>query len=267
MQDRYAGDVGDFGKFGLLRHLCGVTAQDKHPSLKPGVIWYRVDDESHNADGCHICYLQNSPVNDRRFGACDKTLYDALKTMVFTDHDRTIAALQRANLLPNATYFPGVVRHGRIQVTCPRDDWFKSAQEQTAGCELVFVDPDNGIGCPDLPTTQRKSCKFVLRKEVQSLAERKPRTSVVIYQHMDQTKGTAEDKTRHQLEDLPNEPGCEPFAVLFRRSTVRAFLVLPNQEHRQVLLERTNALVQTWGKEEWKAGKARGHFTGPIFLK
>ena len=29
MQDRYAGDVGDFGKFGLLRHLCGETAQDK----------------------------------------------------------------------------------------------------------------------------------------------------------------------------------------------------------------------------------------------
>src|ERR1035437_1942783 len=42
MQDRYAGDVGDFGKFGLLRHLCGVTAQDKHGRLeKPGVIWYK----------------------------------------------------------------------------------------------------------------------------------------------------------------------------------------------------------------------------------
>jgi hypothetical protein len=37
MQDRYAGDVGDFGKFGLLRHLCGETADDKHLTLKPGV--------------------------------------------------------------------------------------------------------------------------------------------------------------------------------------------------------------------------------------
>lgn len=41
MQDRYAGDVGDFGKFGLLRHLCGVTAQDGQPNLRPGIIWYR----------------------------------------------------------------------------------------------------------------------------------------------------------------------------------------------------------------------------------
>src|ERR1700684_4163658 len=38
MQDRYVGDVGDFGKFGLLRALCG----ESHPlPLKLGVVWYR----------------------------------------------------------------------------------------------------------------------------------------------------------------------------------------------------------------------------------
>src|SRR5271163_4324699 len=31
MQDRYVGDVGDFGKFGLLRALCG---ESNAPSLK-----------------------------------------------------------------------------------------------------------------------------------------------------------------------------------------------------------------------------------------
>lgn len=78
MQDRYAGDVGDFGKFGLLRHLCGKTAQDKHPQLKPGVIWYRVPDENHNGDGRHISYLTRSPQNDRCFRTCDEAVYDAL---------------------------------------------------------------------------------------------------------------------------------------------------------------------------------------------
>ena len=31
------------------------------------------------------------------------------------------------------------------------------------------------------------------------------------------------------------------------------------------LLDRTNELVQKWGKDEWKTGKPRGHFTGTIF--
>src|ERR1035441_1110889 len=60
MQDRYAGDVGDFGKLGLLRHLCGRASPHTHPTLAPGVIWYRVADETHNGDGRHISYLKKS---------------------------------------------------------------------------------------------------------------------------------------------------------------------------------------------------------------
>ena len=42
MQNRYAGDVGDFGKLGLLRQL--TSSQ-----LDIGVNWYLAPDESHNA--------------------------------------------------------------------------------------------------------------------------------------------------------------------------------------------------------------------------
>ena len=49
MQNRYAGDVGDFGKLGLLR---GLTSSQ----LDIGVNWYLTPDESHNANGKHIGY-------------------------------------------------------------------------------------------------------------------------------------------------------------------------------------------------------------------
>ena len=68
MQDRYAGDVGDFGKFGLLRHLCRETAQDK---LKPGVIWYKTTPGKKEKETPHknfIRYLGESDENDRRLG-------------------------------------------------------------------------------------------------------------------------------------------------------------------------------------------------------
>ena len=51
MQDRYAGDIGDFMKFGLLRALADESG------LRLGVNWYLTGDESHNADGKHVTYL------------------------------------------------------------------------------------------------------------------------------------------------------------------------------------------------------------------
>jgi hypothetical protein len=93
---------GNFGKFGLLRHLCGKTALNKHPHLKLGVIWYKVADET-NGDGGHTSYLKKSAKSakdqgakdeDPRFRDCDADLYDALKKMVFQDKDRSIRALE-----------------------------------------------------------------------------------------------------------------------------------------------------------------------------
>src|ERR1039457_5701810 len=130
MQDRYAGDVGDFGKLGLLCHLCGETAQDKHPRLKPGVIWYRVPDEAHNADGRHTSYLERNPRNDRRFRACEETVYDALTALV-DGKRRSIAALERADLLPNAVYWNQAINK-------PRWSWFDRALNVMSGCDLVF---------------------------------------------------------------------------------------------------------------------------------
>ena len=47
VQDRYVGDVGDFGKYGLLRALCGGD-------LTLGVVWYLYPDEEANNDGDDI---------------------------------------------------------------------------------------------------------------------------------------------------------------------------------------------------------------------
>lgn len=258
MQDRYAGDVGDFGKLGLLRHLCGETAQDSHPRLKPGVIWYRVTDETHNGDGRHTSYLKRNPRNDRRFRACDETVYDALAAVVGSNR-RTVAALERADLLPNAVYWDAVI-------STPRGGWFDRALKAMAGCDVVFVDPDNGIECADLRDTQARSCKFVFRSEIQSLVLQGK--SVVVYHHTGRLGGTAEEQTKRHLQKLHDEFSLpqRPFGVLFRRGTTRAYIILPGPNHRDVLLERTNALVQKWGTDEWKTGKPRGHFTGPIMI-
>lgn len=76
MQDRYAADVGDFIKLGLLRCLSAGSA-DGGAGLTIGVNWYLARNEDHNEDGKHTANLQ--PVNalHARLRACDPDLMSA----------------------------------------------------------------------------------------------------------------------------------------------------------------------------------------------
>ena len=47
MQNRYVGDIGDFGKYHLLQEL-------SMPDLKLGIVWYLIPNENHNSDGKHV---------------------------------------------------------------------------------------------------------------------------------------------------------------------------------------------------------------------
>ena len=91
MQDRYTGDIGDFGKLGLLRQLAST-------GLSIGINWYRTPDETHNSDGLHIGYLQKE-----QFRACDPDLWSALGRIV-SSGKREITALEQCAIL-DAAYF------------------------------------------------------------------------------------------------------------------------------------------------------------------
>jgi len=78
MRDRFVGDIGDFGKYGLLRALAGVQPRCK-PELHLGVVWYEVDRG--------IRYF-NRPDS---FRDCDKPLFDELQRLVASSW-RSIAA-------------------------------------------------------------------------------------------------------------------------------------------------------------------------------
>jgi hypothetical protein len=84
VQDRYAGDIGDFGKFALLKGLQEAIGGTL------GVVWYRVVDEQHNNDGKHVGYLDQN-----KFKSLDDALLSGLKK-VAKGRPRSIAALESA---------------------------------------------------------------------------------------------------------------------------------------------------------------------------
>lgn len=176
MQNRYVGDIGDFGNNGLLRWLTGVTGPAVAPEdrLRLGVVWYLHPDECHNADGKHINYLFATPGNLERFAECDLDLYHALARLVSTGN-RKISAIQRRGILPRGTAF-----YDRLVPTeAYREEWLRGALRETSLCEVLFVNPDTGIASDE--ANLRDCSKYAYMSELQRFAERGQ--SLVIYHH------------------------------------------------------------------------------------
>lgn len=243
MQDRYAGDVGDFGKIGLLKRLAGGD-------LRLAVLWYRVPDEAHNGDGRHIGYLQEH--NEARFGPCDPALYSAMRDIVQGPDGRSVAALE--GLFPNGTMFHGdplVFRmpFSREERERQRREWVRQAASAAQHADIVFLDPDNGMAPTGWTPLLKKAPKYVFEADLPALVQ--PHQSMVMYHHANFSCSVAE-QARDLLDRLRETmPGREVFALIFRRGTCRIFALLPVQEHLNVLRGRIDTLLE---------GPWRNHF-------
>jgi len=152
LQHRYVLDVGDFGKVVLLRSLCG---SDSPTSLRLGVVWYLVPDESHNDDGKHVGYLKRPKPS---FRDCDLVLYDAFRHLLVGDDGALIAnrrhltTIEGSGLLPDGTVFYGDPLEFPEASTVEdrsllRHEWLNGAHRRTVQADVVSLDPDNGFKC------------------------------------------------------------------------------------------------------------------------
>ena len=227
MQDRYTGDVGDFGKYGLLRHLIGLReARLSFVSMRLGVVWYLYPDESHNADGKYTGYLDDSPANHSRFRACDPELYDSMRRLVKTGC-RNILTVQRSRVLRDDTlyYEPSLSfppRMPRSERESARASWFEGALQATAEADVIFVDPDNSLSDPpngintSIDSLRKTGPKYVFMADLRAFFERGQ--SLIVYHHLGR-RGTAVEQTTRVAEALKSSLGLSrlPASLCYRR--------------------------------------------------
>ncbi len=246
MQDRYAGDIGDFGKYGLLRALCG-------DDLRLGVLWYAFegDDEESPGDGRHTSYV-HSEIGGK-FQECDPELFAIMRSIV-CDGRRQISAIEQSGALPKGTlYFPDPLTFRGVRPGEPRavkrQAWMESAERAVNGASVVFVDPDNGIETASVGQLTAKGPKYVYFDDLRRLAD--GNRTLIVYHHLGRQEHEAQIKTRlSQLrERLPELTGA--FALRFRRGTARAYFVLPARRHKDILRSRAAALLESpWGTND-----------------
>jgi len=180
MQNRYVADFGDYVKLSILRGLLG-----KPPRMRLGVAWWLFPNEHHNGDGSHREYLR-APDVWRWF---DSDLFDALKKI---DHDkrRDVRALEEDACLPSDAVFASDLvpcdLRPFVQRPSERKRWLSKIKARLGDCDLVFLDPDNGIAPDGLKLTQRRAGKSVTVEEIKELAQSR---ATVVYHHQTRRVG------------------------------------------------------------------------------
>ena len=232
VQDRYVGDVGDFGKLGLLRKIAAS-------GLKVGVNWYRTykPEEHNNNDGKHISYL-----NNKLFRECDDKLLSRLR-QVAKGH-RSIAALEAAELVPDARYYSAILSLGNDR-TFSRDVWYNDSQRALSCSDIIFCDPDNGLLVKSVSLSSGKSDKYITEDELAGyyLSGK----SVIFYNHRCREKEKVYLR-RFKLLQLRSEFVSAKWKGLkFARGSVRDFIFILQPVH----FEKINDVIKKMMQSNW----------------
>lgn len=236
MQDRYAGDIGDFGKIGLLKAL---QAQ----GLSIGVNWYLVEpmDTERKADGT---YKQEDGkyLIPEKLQVCDTLLAEKLTKIAKSDH-RSIRSLEQGNFILNARYYSEPVS------VAGREEWHKKALDLLNDLDIVFVDPDNGMLVKSVGKKSVKSVKYTFYEEVRDYVRRGQ--SVLIYNHRSRKQETQYfHEICYKLQEATGITETDILKITFPKCSVRDYLAVPaSMEQREKIETAFTAMERgVWGE-------------------
>lgn len=232
MQDRYAGDIGDFGKFALLKALSAA-------GFKIGVNWYRTcpqNFEKQNDGKYHI---------PQKVFSCDQKLAETLSTISHLPvAQRTVRKLQSTKLV-DAVWFSEEVPFKEERLA-----WHQRAVSVLSICDIVFLDPDNGLLVKSVGKGSAKSVKYVFPEEIADYIARG--ISVVFYNHRQRkAENIYFDDIREKLYTQSQLRNCSFSKITFPKYSVRDYILLAERlDHQQMInTALSNLLSGPFGRQ------------------
>ena len=236
MQDVYVANIGDFGKYGLLRVLFGKPEKGEIPAhgLQLGVVWYYTQV---GGDGGSTNYLRNQDP----FASFDQYLYKRLNDLVSENRRRVLEVENEGFLLVRPeNYF-----REELVLRNQRNVWIEQACEGVANVDLVFLDPDIGIEPQGRGTVQH-----IRINEIERIYNSGDGKSLIVYQHRNR------EQPNVQIRLLGNRLRAEgkfPCSIRVFFWHNRFFIVFVHPNHQAL-----NPALDDFQRTEWCTS---GHFT------
>lgn len=115
------------------------------------------------------------------------------------------------------------------------------ALEAVKTCDIIFLDPDNGIQVKSVKRHADKGVKYVFWDEVKKFADEN--RTLVIYHHLNRTT-KSRDQIKVKLQEFrSNLPrGDTIIPLLFKRGSHRVFFIAPSRAHYSLISTRLRGM-------------------------
>ena len=230
MKNQYVGDIGDYGKYGLLRFLATK-------GIKIGINWYLTENDNTN-DGKFRNYFDDNRGNGEK--CCDEILFEKLKPIAKkSKEERNVQDVECSEIIPDAVFFHELLQRNKEY----RDKWHTSAMIALQDADLIFADPDNGtlISRNYAPNSE----KYAFIDELRDYYDRGQ--NVVYYCHKGRRK---EDDWASKLDEF-NQDGrhcAKIFVLTFHRGTQRSFVFAIHPERAEEYYKLLKEFLDSpWG--------------------
>lgn len=238
MKDQYVADIGDYGKYSLLRAFAEA-------GVKVGVNWYYTEGDKTN-DGKFKEYLE--PEKEDKFAHYCPEVYYALQAI--PEDQRKIVTIKERKIIPDGCYFGTEMAFEgtpdeRWQQRC---EWFDQSLKKLAPADLIYLDPDNGLLANEKIQRRKVALKYALPDEVVKYY-REEKKNVVYYCHKGRRKeDTWEEYKRFMLE----KDGCkkaEQIILTYHKGTQRSYVFLIHHKDYSRYKKIIDAFLSKWPKE------------------
>ncbi len=228
MKNQYFGDINDYKKYGILRILSGGGA------IKTSVCWMLTPDNDKN-EGKFITYL-NKP---DKWRAYDSELFDSLLKSISLNTGRSVKSADQLKLIDNAEYFEKILGNLKVE----RQNYFQEFDGCTAGSDLIFFDPDNGIEVDSFPAGRLNSGKYIYWKEI--IKYYQDGHSLLVYQHFPRIR---RDIYINSISEKINAR-LRTDAIIYYQTANVLFILIPQKQKIDYFLEKTKRIESTWKNE------------------
>ena len=162
----------------------------------------------------------------------DTYLHKALSQLVKT-RCRNVSGLEFSDLLPGAVFYNETLDYSQTNQASERKAirirWDESARKRLKDCDIVFLDPDNGLEINSTKPYDMAGNKYVTYEEAaQYYAAGK---SVLIYNHRDRSTEEKYIKRFRRFCDMHDTEDAHLSCLTFRRVSVRDYVLLSQTEH------------------------------------
>lgn len=230
MKDQYVGDIGDFGKYSLLRTFTDA-------GVKVGVNWYLTENDG-STDGKFTEYLKK---NDR-ISEYDSVVFKTLKNIAF-NKTKSVMDIQKSGILTGAAYYSALLspKGTPSERREERQRWFEKSETVFKDSELIFMDPDNGLLEKNDPSVLSAE-KYVLPDEVREYFMKGH--NVVYYCH--KGRRTLDQWFDYKSIMFEMIPEAKPTILTYHKGSQRSYIFLIQNRDYARYREILEGFIRTW---------------------